>query len=909
MQAIATRVRARLRRARPEGKLDAGEIRFRTLTENSSDIITIVDADGRVRYASPSARTLGYEPGELFGHQGFGYVHPDDRVRVRRAFEGAMRGESLGSAEEFRFRHKDGSWRTLLAVTTSLLHISPAGGAIVSMRDVTEHENARAQVRTRERQFKAIVDAVNDIVLELDGDGRYLNIWASDESKLARPRAELLGKRIDEVLRPDEAGRLAEPLRRVLHTGVPETLEYPLSLADGTHWFLGRLTRLAGIDRGPDTVCMGITDITDRKRADQALARSEAHFRTLTENASDMITVVDREGRVIYESASVARQQGRPAQDVLGRPVFERVHPDDVAEVRRALHGLIQGSGPQARLRFRFQYRDGTWHVLESVGRNLLDDPAVRGIVLNTRDVTDQARAAEALQTSETKFRALTENSTDLIASLDLDGRLTYASPSAHRILGYEPGALLGESAFDYIHPEDVARVREAFVQAVASHDTTALRAQFRFRHLDGSWRAFEAVASNMLDVTAVRGVVLNCRDITEQRALEAQFRQAQRLEAVGRLAGGVAHDFNNILTAITAYSELLLGELPPDDQKRGDVEEIRAAAQRAAALTRQLLAFSRKQVLQVKVLDLNAVVRTLDRMLQRLLGEDVRLELALSDGLGAVRADPVQMEQVIMNLAVNARDAMPAGGRLTIETANVVLDDSYSRMHQGAKPGRYVMLAMSDTGIGMDEETRSHLFEPFFTTKGQGKGTGLGLATVYGIVKQSGGNIWVYSEPGRGATFRLYLPRVDEQPEPLVRRATLPVAGGNETVLLAEDDAAVREVMAQALEHKGYRVLRASDGHMALDLARAHSAQIDLLVTDLVMPGMTGRELALGVLAVRRDVRVIYMSGYSDEAVVRHGVLEKGLHYLQKPFAIEDLARKVREVLDAPSSNSSAGV
>ena len=908
MQAMATRVTAKLRRDRPEGRLDAGEMRFRTLTENSSDIITIVDSDGRVRYASPSARTLGYAPGELFGHQGFGYVHPDDRARVRRAFGRAMRGESLGSAEEFRFRHKDGSWRTLLAVTTSLLHVSRVGGMIVSMRDVTEHENARTLMRTQERQLKAVVDAVNDIVLELDADGRYLNIWASDERKLARPRAELLGKRIDEVLRPDEAGQFAEPLQRVLRTGIPEKLEYPLTLADGMHWFLGSLSRLPGIDGGPDTLCMGITDITDRKRAEQALARSEAHFRTLTEDASDMITVVDREGRVIYESASVARQQGRPAQEVLGRPVFERVHPDDVAAVRRALDSVVQGSEPQVRLQFRFQYRDGTWHVLETVGRNLLDDPAVRGIVLNTRDVTDQARAAEALQASETKFRALTENSTDLIASLDLDGRLTYASPSARRILGYEPGALLGETAFAYIHPEDVARVREAFEQAVASPDTTALRAQFRFRHVDGSWRAFEAVASNMLDVAAVRGVVLNCRDITEQRALEAQFRQAQRLEAVGRLAGGVAHDFNNILTAITGYSELLLDDLPPDDRKRGDIEEIRAAAQRAAALTRQLLAFSRKQVLQVKVLDLNAVVRTLDRMLQRLLGEDVRLELALSEGLGAVRADPVQMEQVIMNLAVNARDAMPAGGRLTIQTANVVLDASYSRTHRGARPGRHVMLAMTDTGIGMDEETRSHLFEPFFTTKGQGKGTGLGRATVYGIVKQSGGNIWVYSEPGRGATFRLYLPRVDEQPEPLVRPATLPAAGGDETVLLAEDDAAVREVVAQALEQKGYRVLRASDGQMAIELARAHRARIDLLVTDLVMPGPTGRELAEVLVGERPGLRVMYMSGYPDEAVVRHGVLEKGLHYLQKPFVVEDLARKVREVLDASSENPSAG-
>jgi signal transduction histidine kinase/ActR/RegA family two-component response regulator len=391
--------------------------------------------------------------------------------------------------------------------------------------------------------------------------------------------------------------------------------------------------------------------------------------------------------------------------------------------------------------------------------------------------------------------------------------------------------------------------------------------------------------------------------DVTEQRSLENQFRQAQRLEAVGRLAGGVAHDFNNVLTAITGYSELLLDELTPGDPKRQDVEEIHAAARRAAGLTRQLLAFSRKQVFQTRVLDLNAVVRMLEKMLQRLIGEDVKLEIAPSSALGAVRADPGQIEQVIMNLAVNSRDAMPGGGRLTIETANVDLDEAYAREHAGAAPGRYVMLAVSDTGTGMDAETQSHIFEPFFTTKEQGTGTGLGLATVYGIVKQSGGHVWVYSEPGRGATFKIYLPRVDEPVEAQdAQQVAPPVAGGRETVLVAEDDPSVREIVAEVLTQKGYRVLRAPDGQTALEMARAQPGEIQLLVTDIVMPGMTGRELAEVLVAERAGVRVLYMSGYTDDAVVRHGVLAEGLPYLQKPFSPRALALKVREVLDRAS-------
>jgi two-component system cell cycle sensor histidine kinase/response regulator CckA len=509
-------------------------------------------------------------------------------------------------------------------------------------------------------------------------------------------------------------------------------------------------------------------------------------------------------------------------------------------------------------------------------------------------------RIRHQLAQREELFRLISENAADMIAVIDANGQRLYNSPAYGRILGYSPEELQGTSGFEQVHPDDRPLVQQAADDARSG--ALGRTIQYRLRHKDGSWRVLESRSSAILNSQGeVEKLVIVNRDVSERKNLEEQFRQAQKMEAVGRLSGGVAHDFNNLLGVIIGYSEFLQERLDPANALRGSVDEILSAGNRAASLTRQLLAFSRQQVLDPKVLDLNGAVSDMNKLLRRLIGEDIELTTILSPDLGRVKADQGQLEQVILNLAVNARDAMPHGGKLTIQTKNFVMDEAFVRRYPyPVQPGRYVRLAVSDSGIGMDAETKARAFEPFFTTKEKGKGTGLGLSTVYGVVKQSGGYIDIISSPGTGTTFKIYLPCVSEamktEGAPKDGNSSF---GGRETILLVEDETSLRTLTRNTLELSGYKLLEAKDGIEALHISEGHTGAIDLLLTDVVMPGMGGRALAHELTRHRPEVKVVFMSGYTGQTVGAQGPLDPGSAFLSKPFTRDALTRKIREVLD----------
>jgi two-component system cell cycle sensor histidine kinase/response regulator CckA len=527
------------------------------------------------------------------------------------------------------------------------------------------------------------------------------------------------------------------------------------------------------------------------------------------------------------------------------------------------------------------------------------DEIGILGQTLNTMAEALEKRE-EALRRSEMRFRAIIENVNDIIIILNTDGTRRYASPAMSRLLGYTEEELLAGTTQDLVHPDDWPAVRELIGQVKGSPGTT-VSGQARSRHKDGSWLIFDGVLSNLTDVPGIEGIVINLRDVTEQSTLEGELRQAQKMESVGQLAGGVAHDFNNLLTVIAGRTDFLLGSTNLDSEQQTDLAEIKKAAERAAELTRQLLAFSRKQLLQPRVLDLNRAMGEVEPMLRRLIGEDLQIRIIAGERLGNVTADPGQLQQILVNLALNARDAMPSGGTITLQTANQTIRGGGtvgSSTH--IEPGEYVVLQVSDTGTGMDESTQRRIFEPFFTTKGQGRGTGLGLSTVYGIVKQSGAAISVVSAPGAGATFSVYFPRTDGFA--LAQSAEKDFASplsGTETILLVEDEPAVRDLVERVLNSRGYQVLSAGHGGDALQLAQGRKGEIDLVLTDIVMPAMSGRELVDAIRSTRPGVRVLYMSGYTDDEIVRRGLHDPNMSFIQKPFTAENLALQVRKILD----------
>ena len=758
-----------------------------------------------------------------------------------------------------------------------------------------ELERKRAARRTAEL-LRAVADEVTDAIFVKDRDGKYLLFNKASAHLTGKTAAEVLGRDDTVIFDPDSARVVMAYDERVMAAGVAETKEDELTAAGVTRTYLA--TKAPYRDEHGNVVgVIGIArDITDRKRAEEQSRVAAERLQAVIATAPMVVWALDRNGIKTLSVGKLLGKWGRQQNELVGHSIFEAAKdvPELLDAARRVLNGeTLSGITTAGTETFEWWY-----NPLRA------DDGAITGAIGVAIDLTDRKRAEDAVRERERLLRQVLNALPVGVAVTDLSGDIILSNPASRHIWG----GMIASGAERYaksqgwwhvsgnrIRPQEWASVR------AITQGQTSVNELIDIENLDGVRKVIRNSAVPIRDDNQeITGAVVINEDVTEVLRLEDQFVQAQKMEAVGHLAGGVAHDFNNLLTIINGYLEIIQGELPAVSPVQALVCEISQASERAASLTRQLLAFSRKQVFETKVLSLNAIVTETTKMLQRLIGEDVELATVLEPRLGSVRADPGQIEQVLINLVLNARDAMPQGGKVTIETANADLDQSYTHLHPDLGPGSYVMLAVSDTGIGMDEATMSHIFEPFFTTKGPGKGTGIGLATVYGIVKQSAGQIVVDSELGQGAVFKVFLPVVDELlPSGASHAVPKAPPQGAETILLAEDEPGVRALARHALQMHGYTVLETGQSDQALAIAEQYKETIHLLVTDVVMPVMSGRQLAERLAAIRPGVKVLYMSGYTNDAIIRHGVLQAETAFLQKPFTPSSLAAKVREVLD----------
>jgi two-component system cell cycle sensor histidine kinase/response regulator CckA len=889
-------------RVEAERALRDSEARYRELIENAHDLIATVDLEQRLTSVNRAfEHALGYTRAELVGMP-LALVVPDDwHDRLAEALEVKVAQDLPGTTYEHELLAKDGRRISVEVSSSLILSNGEAVGTQAVCRDVSERKAAEFQLRENEELFRtAFEDAATGMLLcTPTGVIRRANAKA----------AELLGYSIEELCEldtvrlthPDDLASSRDVLNRI-HTGelTSFTIEKRYLRKDGTPVLMEVAAAPVRDSAGAvASFVIQLQDVTARREVEAALRESEARFRTLFESSPNGMDMVDGDGRIVLTNAALAEMLGYDKSELAGLTFPDVTHPDDRAEDLRLNKEMLAGKRAYFEREKRYIRKDGS-EVWAHLTVFALPDPNGRpqltiGIV---EDITERKQSEVALARSEARARAMLDTAMDAIVTIDGSGVILEFNPAAEEMFGRPYAEVIGQPMNEMLIPREHQEaqyeryLRTGEVAELGRREINALRA-------DGTTFPVElALAQSDFDGGPIFTGFL--RDLSEQKGLQARLIQSQKLEAVGQLAGGIAHDFNNLLTAISSYADLADGALDDfsDPRLAESVGGIRSAADQAARLTQQLLAFSRQQVLKPEILCANDVLDAHVPMLRRLLGEAIDIRLSLAAELGAAEIDPGLLSQVLMNLAVNARDAMPDGGTLTIATENVDLRGAPTIGEPGNGP--HVMLSVTDTGDGIDDATLARIFEPFFTTKEPGKGTGLGLATVIGIVEQSGGRVAVHTEAGRGTTFTVYLPHVEQlvsSRAPSEARAARPA--GNGRILLVEDNEIVRGPVTLVLEELGYDVVPAADPNEALALA-ADGAPIDLLLTDVVMPGMNGRQLAEQLREDRPELKVLFMSGYTDDAVIAQGVIDHEMAFLQKPFGADQLAQVVAELFDA---------
>ncbi|HYQ01965.1 MAG TPA: PAS domain S-box protein [Polyangiaceae bacterium] len=914
-----------------------------SLFERSPMAFQICRADGSCVFVNQAFRELlGSAPPPGYNLLRDGLLEQQGFLEfIRRAFA----GETVRAPHQW-FAPNEGADSRRIGIETTLIPLPDSDGDIAHIglcfRDVTaelQRGHAERAVRESEASLAATLNSIGDAVIASDTSGRVTRLNPAAVELIGWRFDEAVGKPFNEAFRIlDEVTRepLESPADQVLREGVSvesakRTVLVARSGAERAIAYSGAPIRDAhGSLRG---VVLVFRDQTNERASERALRDSEARNRAILEAALDSIVTMDHAGLITEFNPAAERTFGISRAAAVGKRLVELLVPPSLRA--RHLAGIERylktGVGPilGKRLELPALRADGSEFPVELAVVPTLSngEPMFTAYV---RDITERKQAAEALLASEARFEHLFESGIIGIIITDTGGHIYEANDAFLDIVGYSREELTsGKVSWTDMTPPELRHLDDA---AIAEIGRTGAAKPWEKEYIrkDGS-RAPVLVGVAMLDASRGIAFVLDLsarnsarearahalrvaeqesahREMAEEalRQTAEQLRQSQKMEAVGTLAGSIAHDFNNLLSVILSYSDLLIGELKAADPIRADIEQIAQAGKRAAELTRQLLAFSRQQVLQPKLISLNDAISTMTQMLQRLIGEDIDLAVLFAPNIGAVFVDPSQLEQVLLNLVVNARDAMPRGGKLTIETGELELDGGYAAKHLDVAPGSYVMLSVSDTGAGMDAETQARIFDPFFTTKEKGRGTGLGLSTVFGIVKQSGGSIWVYSELGHGSTMKIYLPRAHSGPT--ARRAegtgaTPANTRGTETVLLVEDNADVRTLVCSILRRSGYRVLEAATSGEALLICEQYDEHIHLLLTDVVMPNMSGRELWERLEPLRPTTKVLFMSGYTDDAIIRHGVLSSSVAFIQKPLTPGSLISKLREVLDSPKT------